>query len=164
MLIGGSDVLGGLAAHGSAGEQRREEPPPDGAWGRIGDPVSSGAFEFTVTGVRTGVEHIGGAVQGEQARGGFVVARITLRNTGEEAAMFTDADQRLVDAGGARHLPDNTASLRTQNSDRLFGLLKPGRQVHGGLVFDVPPGTEPAALHLTGFAPGDDPAVVRLRE
>ncbi|QBI54638.1 DUF4352 domain-containing protein [Streptomonospora litoralis] len=156
-------TLGGLAARLPAAESRQQEKPPaDGSWGRVGDPVSSGAFEFTVTGVRTGLERVGGAVQGERADGRFVMARVTVRNAGEEATLFTDADQRLVDTGGARHRPDNIAGLRAGNPDRLFSRLGPGERVRGGLIFDVPPGTEPAALRLKDFTSGDAPAVVRL--
>ncbi|MDT0303844.1 DUF4352 domain-containing protein [Streptomonospora wellingtoniae] len=159
---GGSDTLGGVAAHLPTAARQVEQPPPDGAWGRVGDPVSSGSFEFTVTGVHTGLDYVGGTVQGEAAQGSFVVARLTVRNVGEEAAFFTDADQRLADTAGARHRPDSTAGLRAGNPDALFGRLAPGEQVRGGLVFDVPPGSEPAALHLKDFTSADTPAVVRL--
>ncbi|GAA1770365.1 DUF4352 domain-containing protein [Streptomonospora arabica] len=162
LLGGGTDTLGGVAAHLPTAARQVEQPPADGAWGRVGDPVSSGSFEFTVTGVHTGLDYVGGTVQGEAAQGSFVVARLTVHNVGEEAAMFTDADQRLTDTGGARHRPDNSAGLRAGNPDALFGRLAPGEQVRGGLVFDVPPGSEPAALRLKGFSSADKPAVVRL--
>ncbi|MFB9803217.1 DUF4352 domain-containing protein, partial [Streptomonospora salina] len=159
---GGPSTIGGVAARMPAPSAQPERPPDDGSWGRVGDPVSSGAFEFTVTGVHTGLDHVGGAVQGERAQGSFVVARVTVRNVADEPAFFTDADQRLVDADGARHRPDNTAGLRAGNPDELFGGLAPGARVRGGLVFDVPPGSRPAALRLSDFTSGRKPAVVRL--
>ncbi|MFD0776917.1 DUF4352 domain-containing protein, partial [Streptomonospora algeriensis] len=143
MLIGGPSTLGGVAARLPTADTRPERPPADGAWGRIGDPVSSGAFEFTVTGVHTGLDHVGGTVQGEQAQGSFVVARVTVRNVGARAAVFTDADQRLVDTGGTRHRPDNTAGLRAGNPDELFGRLAPGTEIRGVLKVMVDAGWLP---------------------
>lgn len=163
LIGGGPSTLGGVAARLPTPGAQPERPPADGAWGRVGDPVSSGAFEFTVTGVHTGLDHVGGTVQGERAQGSFVVARVTVRNVGDKAGFFTDADQRLVDTQGARHRPDNTAGLRAGNPDALFGRLAPGTQVRGGLVFDVPPGTRPAALRLHDFTSDHKPAVVRLK-
>ncbi|WP_461000828.1 DUF4352 domain-containing protein [Streptomonospora sediminis] len=164
LLLGsGGDTLGGLAARLPAGGKHHDQPPANGGSGRGGDPAPSGKLRFTVTGVHTGLERVGGAVQGEYAQGRFVIVRIAVRNAGERATMFTDADQLLVDSAGRRYRPDNTAGLQAGNSDRLFGRLGPGKEVRGGLVFDVPRGTDPAALHLQDFTAADAaPAVIRL--
>ncbi|MBX9390653.1 DUF4352 domain-containing protein, partial [Streptomonospora nanhaiensis] len=151
---------GGLAERWTRTEPARTGADGGGVGG-VGERVASGGLEFTVTEVHTGVRRVGGEVTGERAEGRFVIARVRVRNTGEEAATFTDADQRLVDSRGRRHAPDNSAGLRVGGSGRLFGRLGPGEEGNGGLVFDIPAGAEPVELRLSDFR-AEKPAVVRL--
>ncbi|MDA0566729.1 DUF4352 domain-containing protein, partial [Streptomonospora sp. S1-112] len=170
VLAAGAAAVALVAAHpgaagGPAGRPAATEPARAGAdggrTGGVGDRVASGGLEFHVTRVHTGVRRVGGEVTGERAEGRFVIARLRVRNTGEEAATFTDADQRLVDSHGRAHAPDTSAGLRVGGSGRLFGRLGPGEEGRGGLVFDIPAGADPVELRLSDFR-AEKPAVVRL--
>jgi hypothetical protein len=116
-----------------------------------GPPVVDGSFEFTVGVLQQGLAEVGTEeALKANAQGEFVVIDLTVKNIGDEAAIFSDSLQRLFDTDGNEYSGDSTAGMYMQNNDFWFAGVNPGDQIQGRLVFDVPAGTEPAVLKLYG--------------
>lgn len=139
----------GDPAPSPAGADRRDpDTTHDAGTAGIGDPVRDGMFEFTVTGVDTGVARVGDEVPGEQAQGQFVLVQVRVENIGEEAQYFAGSAQTLVDTDGREHSADEAAALFIEGSDSLFTEINPGNAVDGVVVFDIPTDAVPAVLEL----------------
>jgi hypothetical protein len=112
-------------------------------------PVVDGVFEFTVGVLQQGLSEVGtGEALKARPQGEFVVIDLTVRNIGDEAAIFSDSLQRLFDIDGNVYSGDSTAGTYLVNNDFWFAVLDPGDQMQGQLVFDVPAETELATLIL----------------
>ncbi|KIH99866.1 hypothetical protein LP52_04955 [Streptomonospora alba] len=101
----------------------------------VGDTVSHGSWDITVTSVEQGV----GSVEDEfglteEPRGQYVVMELTVVNTGSEAAYFEARDQVLMDADGAMYEYDIPASSGLDWLEKI----NPGTEATGNIVFDVP--------------------------
>lgn len=115
----------------------------------IGDQVQDGAFAFTVTKVETGREALGDGFLRSEAQGSYVLVHVTVTNVGTESAMFTSANQTLLDDRGREFEADAGAALmNVPGSESFLTDINPGNSVDGVLVFDVPEGLAPAAIEL----------------
>lgn len=103
---------------------------------------------FTVTKVKDGVSNIGGEF-GEDAQGQFVIISVTVKNTGNEAALFDSSDQKLVDTRG-RQYSDASAALFLEDSNSFLEEINPGNTVKGKLVYDMPKKAKPDHIELRG--------------
>jgi hypothetical protein len=120
-----------------------------GAPAGIGDQVQDGAFAFTVTKVETGREALGDGFLRSEAQGSYVLVHVTVTNIGTESAMFTSANQTLLDAQGREFEADaGAAMMNVPDSESFLTDINPGNTVDGVLVFDVPQGLTPAAIEL----------------
>jgi hypothetical protein len=124
--------------------------------GRMGKPAADGKFEFTVTRMTCGVNHVGGA-SGKDAQGQFCLLDIAVSNVGTSAEVFADLSQTAYDAAGHEYAVDSAAGVSANKANSAFvAPINPGDAVRGKVVFDVPPGTKLAAvvLHESMFSPG----------
>jgi hypothetical protein len=116
---------------------------------RIGDEVQDGSFTFKVTNVETGAQALGDSFLRSEAQGMYVLVHVTVTNIGTESALFTSANQTLLDAQGREFDADAGAALmNVPDSESFLTDINPGNSVKGVLVFDVPEGLSPAAIEL----------------
>jgi hypothetical protein len=117
---------------------------------KVGAPVRDGRFEFTVTGVKSGVPSVGDQYLGKQAQGQFVLVTVQVRNIGDKAQTVFGSDQHIYDASGRRFDADTAAGISTNGaSSQVFDApINPGNSVSGTLVFDVPTDTTPTTIEL----------------
>lgn len=124
---------------------------------QIGQEVRDGKFAFTVTDVRTGVESLGDGFLESTPQGSYVLVDVTVSNVGDEAQMFSDFSQKLIDAQGREFDADSgAAAMSLPESEAFLNNINPGNTVEGTLVFDVPEGLSPVAieLHDSAFSGG----------
>jgi hypothetical protein len=125
--------------------------------GQMNKPATDGKFQFTVTGMKCGVDRIGPKEFGEQAQGEFCLVDVTIKNVGEDAEVFADSSQKAYDAKGTEFSVDSGAALyANEDSSTFLEQINPGNQVKGKLVFDVPQGTKltSVVLHESMFTAG----------
>lgn len=122
----------------------------------VGTPVRDGKFEFTVTGVETGVERVGNDVLGQEAQGQYVLLHLTVTNIGTEAQYFDGSSQKLLDAAGRTFSADSSAAIYLDESNSFLNQINPGNGVEGIVVFDVPTDAVlvSAELHDSAFSGG----------
>ncbi|MFH5821580.1 DUF4352 domain-containing protein [Georgenia sp. AZ-5] len=146
-----STEAGGASPEAAPAEQAPSEQAPAEqapAEAGIGTPVRDGKFEFTVTGVETGVPTIGDQYLNEQAQGQFVLVHLTVANIGDQAQYLSDSDQTLVDDLGREHSANSTAGIYLENNEVWLNEINPGNSVSGTLVFDLPVDAVPASIEL----------------
>ncbi|WP_205876349.1 DUF4352 domain-containing protein [Mycobacterium camsae] len=116
----------------------------------IGQEVRDGKFAFTVTDVQRG-QSAGTAT----ARGEFIIVTMTVKNTGSEPQSYFTENQTLFDSAGRKYAADSTAGL-SMNRDSMVINLNPGFDLAVQVPFDVPVGTQPAAIevHDSAFSGG----------
>ncbi|WP_374928806.1 DUF4352 domain-containing protein [Kytococcus sedentarius] len=124
------------------------EPAPEAAG--VGDKVTAGDFEYTVTKITPGVKQIGDSTFGEKPQGQFVLVALTVTNTGSEAQMFDDSQHKLVDSEGREHSADSEAAIYVEGNDSFLEDVNPGNTLKGTVVFDVPADAEPQEIKLMG--------------
>jgi hypothetical protein len=79
----------------------------------------------------------------------YVLVHVTVTNVGTESALFTSANQTLLDTQGREFDADAGAALmNVPDSESFLTDITPGNSVEGVLVFDVPEGLSPAAIEL----------------
>jgi hypothetical protein len=87
-----------------------------------------------------------------------------VKNIGDEAQLFTDSDQKLIDAKGRQFDADSgAAALGLKGSNAFLNNINPGNAVQGILLFDVPKGISLKAveLHDSMFSGGVTVALTR---
>lgn len=147
-----------------AGEAEDAEAPEDAeaAPAGVGTAVNTGDFDVTVTSVETGVTAVGDQYLNAEPSGQFVLVRVTVANTSNEAEYFNDSDQSLIDEQGRKH---STSSDALYLDDTTFFLEKinPGVTVEGVLLYDIPADAVPASLELASSDFFGDPILVSLK-
>lgn len=135
------------SAPGSAPEPAPSEEEAPG----IGSPVTSGDLEFTVTKVAEAGTHIGSDILGADAQGRYVTATVRVANVSKEPQTFVVSYVQLVDADGNVFDADSMATIYAgSNAKTWVATINPGNAVEGPIVFDLPAGTEPAAVAVKG--------------
>lgn len=130
----------------------------------IGDKVSSGDLELTVTQVRTTneVSDDSGFIT-ETARGKYVIVHITVANTGDDSLDFWAGSVPLIDSNGNKH--DSTADVAlVMGESDLMEPVNPGSTAKGFIAYDVPESANVKQSHIEvsgGFL--DEPVQVNLR-
>jgi hypothetical protein len=118
---------------------------------------AEGAFAFTVTGSRCGVETVGPADLAQRPAGQFCLVDVSVRNVGKDAELLDSGAQRAVDTQGRQYSVSDRAAVFLNDQDpTLLEEIKPGATVRGTLPFDVPAGTRLGAvvLHESVTTPG----------
>lgn len=129
----------------SADASESSEPP---AAATIGTPVRDGRFEFTVTSVEPGIEHLGTDAFGVDAQGQFLLVHLTVANIGDQAQYFDGSSQKLTDTEGRTHSADGAAAIYLDDSHSFLNQINPGNTVEGIVVFDIPEDAVPASIEL----------------
>jgi hypothetical protein len=159
-MVMGLIVLGtALRAGGQDGTQvslteapdsttRTDKPRKSHAPG-LGDMAKDGKFAFKVTKVEKGLSQVGEGFTVYQAQGQYVLVHLTVKNIGDEAQLFSDSAQKLIDAEGRTFDAESeAAALGLKNSNALLNNINPGNAVDGILLFDVPKDVELKAVEL----------------
>ncbi len=148
--VGAFALVGGAAkvASDAAGEMDANQKGENAVAGQMGKPARDGKFEFTVTGMKCGVEQVGGEF-GSKAQGEFCVVSVTIKNVADTAEAFADSSQQATDTDGKTYDVDSSASL-SANADgsTFYENINPGNKVNGKIAFDVPEGTKLASIVL----------------
>lgn len=169
IATGGSDSDGTTETPQQTAESEVEAAPPaeeaapapaadEGAPG-IGDPVSDGKFEFTVTGVESGVEQVGDEYFNETAQGSYTLVTMTVTNTGDEPQTFFADNVEGTDSQGRELAADSMASVyATENgADTWMTEINPGNSITVTVAFDVADGEtlQSIIVHDSAFSGGE---------
>ncbi|MFC0316155.1 DUF4352 domain-containing protein [Gordonia phosphorivorans] len=112
--------------------------------------VRDGKFEFTVTGVESGLSEVGdNPYLTEKAQGQFVVVSLTVSNTSDKPQSFSPSEQKLKDSQGRTFESDSSAQIALGDTDiAVWDSINPGNSVNVKLVFDMPKGATAQSLEL----------------
>ncbi|MCW2876565.1 MAG: hypothetical protein JWQ95_665 [Sphaerisporangium sp.] len=142
---GSSDGTGSDTAAASPPARKESKPKQAG----IGDVVKDGKFAFKVTKVEKGLAQVGEGLLVSKAQGQYVLVRLTVKNIGDEAQLFDDSSQKLIDTKGRQYDADSgAAALGLKDSNAFLNNINPGNSVKGILLFDVPKGFDLKAVEL----------------
>lgn len=144
---GTSETATSSGSADSSKEPAEDEPKEKEKPAGIGDAVRDGKFEFTITDVETGVSSVGGQF-GETADGQFVLVHISVKNIGDEAQIFFDSEQTVIDAEGRSFSADSAAGIYIDGNDIWLNEVNPGNTAKGVLVYDMPADATPAEIEL----------------
>ncbi|MCX0274232.1 DUF4352 domain-containing protein [Nocardia zapadnayensis] len=111
-----------------------------------GSEVRDGKFAFVVTQVDPPVKSVGGDYLGKAAQGEFVLVHIDVTNTSDQPQSYLGSNQKLIDAQGREFTNDTEAEI--YSNDDVFTDINPGNKFSVILAFDVPVGTQAAALEF----------------
>ncbi|WP_199044322.1 DUF4352 domain-containing protein [Glycomyces salinus] len=112
------------------------------------EPVIAGDFEFTVESVEHGAIQLGTEAPIKYAAGQFVIVDLTIENLGDFPGIFYDGLQKLVDTDGNEYTAESDAGLFLDGDTIRMGAINSGDTIEGKLLFDVPEGTELAAMRF----------------
>ncbi|GGO16762.1 Mpr protein [Microbispora rosea subsp. aerata] len=143
--VGVSDSPGETA---QAAEPRTSRIPRAAHLPGLGEVVKDGKFAFKVTKVEKGLSQVGTGFTAHKAQGQYVLVHLTVKNIGDEAQMFTDSAQKLIDAKGRTFDADSGAAIWLPDSNAFLENINPGNSVNGILVFDVPESLTLKAVEL----------------
>ncbi|HEY4963583.1 MAG TPA: DUF4352 domain-containing protein [Candidatus Saccharimonadales bacterium] len=126
---------------------------------KIGQAADDGKFEFTVASVKCGqpsVSDSSGYVT-KSAQGQYCLMTVSVKNIGDKQQLFSESDQKLLNATSQQYSPDTTATLyNDNNTDAFLSEINPGNTVTGVLVYDIPKDQTPitAELHDSSLSNG----------
>ncbi|WP_330232900.1 DUF4352 domain-containing protein [Nocardia sp. NBC_00508] len=121
--------------------------PPKSNIAPVGSAVRDGKFEFVVTAVDPPVRTVGdNQFLSTTAQGEYLLIHVDVSNIGNEARGYFGSNQTLIDDQGRKFTNDTRAEINV--NERLSADINPGNKISVTIVFDVPPGTVPAALEL----------------
>lgn len=144
---GGGDSSGSGSGSGSGDSGGDDKAAAQVA--KVGEAVRDGKFEFTVQGVKCGVDKVGGEFLEEKAQGQFCLVTVKVKNIGKEAQHFSDSNQKAYGADGAEFSADSGAGIyANEKAEALFNQINPGNEVTGVIVFDIPKDAKLAKLEL----------------
>jgi hypothetical protein len=148
-------VLGGTAK--VASDLSDNSSGKNAAAGKMKTPITDGKFQFTVSGMKCGVDELGPAGFGEKAQGQFCLLAVQVKNVGKSVEVFNDFNQKAYAADGTEFSVDSgAATWANKDSSTFLESINPGNTVKGKLVFDVPEGTKltSVVLHESEFTAG----------
>ncbi|MCT9932240.1 DUF4352 domain-containing protein [Planotetraspora sp. A-T 1434] len=115
----------------------------------VGDIVKDGKFAFKITKVQKGLSQVGEGFTVSKAQGQYVLVHLTVKNIGDEAQMFSDSAQKLIDGKDRQFEADSgAAALGLKDSNAFLNTINPGNAVNGILLFDVPKNFQLKAVEL----------------
>src|SRR5699024_6070707 len=123
----------------------------------VNDTVGDGKFEFTVTKVEKGLDHVGSGIGRSEPDGQYVIVHVTVNNTGNESQMLSMSEQKLFDDQGRTFTAaTGEAAMALQDSEAFLNQINPGNSVKAQLLFDVPADADLAGieLHDSAFSGG----------
>jgi hypothetical protein len=115
----------------------------------VGAAVRDGKFEFVVSQVDCSHTTLGQEHLKRTAKGKFCVVSVSLRNIAGGSQYFLSYAQKAFDGSGAEYGVDEIADLYVNRDTKTFlDKVKPGEQVAGKIVFDVPKAVTLTTLEL----------------
>jgi hypothetical protein len=165
-VIGALIVIGIIASAAGGGSKPTESSAPSDVskpaattTAKIGEEAKDGKFAFTVTGIKCGEPTVtdSSGYLTKKAQGQYCLLTLSVKNIGDKQQLFSESDQKLLNAAGQQYSPDSTATLyNSGNSDVFLSQINPGNTVSGVLVYDIPAGQTPvtAELHDSSFSSG----------
>ncbi|MBF6351912.1 DUF4352 domain-containing protein [Nocardia flavorosea] len=121
--------------------------PDDGdAPAPAGSEVRDGKFAFVVTAVEPPAKSVGGDYLSKTAQGEFILVHIDVTNTSDRPQSYFGDNQKLIDAQGREFTNDTEAEIYL--NDDVYTDINPGNKFSVTLAFDVPVGTQAAALEF----------------
>ncbi|AGL13670.1 DUF4352 domain-containing protein [Actinoplanes sp. N902-109] len=152
LFAGGAKVVADAAGEMDANQQGK-----NAAVGAMNKPATDGKFEFTVTRMACGVDHVGSETFGTKAQGEFCLIITKVKNVGKSVESFDDSSQKAYTADGVEYSADGAAGMDANDDGQTFlEDINPGNQVTATLVFDVPKHTKLASvvLHESSYTAG----------
>ena len=124
-----------------------------------GSEVRDGKFAFIATQVEPPVKSVGGDFLSKAAQGEFILVHIDVTNTSDQPQSYFGSNQKLIDTQGREFTNDTEAEIYL--NDEVHSEINPGNKFSVILAFDVPVGTQTAALefHDSAFSGGVQVAV-----
>jgi hypothetical protein len=108
-----------------------------------GDPVSDGQFRFVVT------DFSKASLQGDPPpMGQYVIAVVTVTNTGNEPRSFLVQNQKLIDVAGREYAGADMAADELHHQLTTVLKMNSGLSLTARMRFDVPKGTKMMAIEL----------------
>lgn len=126
---------------------------------KIGEPARDGKFEFVIKNVKCGEPSVSveGIPLSKSASGQYCLVDISVKNIGDKQQIFSESEQKLLNASGIQYSPDTTATLyNSNNSDVFTSEVNPGITVEGTIVYDIPKDQTPVTglLHDSAYSNG----------
>lgn len=144
-----------------ADEPEEAEEPAESAPG-VGDTVSTGNFDVTITSVDAEVGLIGNEHFNAEAAGQFVLVHVSVTNTGNEAEHFRASEHKLIDEQDRQH-SESSDAWYYDGETFAFTEVNPGNTVEGALIYDIPADSVPTAIDLGNDEFFGDPIRVSLQ-
>jgi Domain of unknown function (DUF4352) len=150
-LISGAALFGlGLTAcaplpsNGASGTHAASAP--------VGSAVRDGKFEFQVVNVKrakTVSDPTGNPYMTATAQGEFIVITVSVSNIGDRPQSYFGNNQKVIDASGRQYGANTEADMWMNTGiSGVMGDINPGNSIQVKAAFDVPPGTQVAALEV----------------
>ena len=134
-------MLGGAAHEIAKQEDMRTTVQP------AGTEVRDGKFSFLITGIDPPTSSVGtNSYLTTDAQGEYRLVHVDITNIGGEPGSYFGENQKMIDDLGRLYTNDTGAELNINPAQSAE--INPGNKVSTTLVFDVPPGTVPAAVEL----------------
>ncbi len=165
--IGALIVIGIIASAAGGGSKSTKsstssdtsKPTAAATTAKIGEEADDGKFAFTVTGIKCGEPTVtdSSGYLTKTAQGQYCLLTLSVKNIGDKQQLFSESDQKLLNATSQQYSPDSTATLyNSSNSDVFLSQINPGNTVSGVLVYDIPAGQTPvtAELHDSSLSNG----------
>lgn len=132
----------------------------------INKTFRSGEFEYTIHGVKTGLDQVGDQFFRERAHGSYTRLDMTVKNV-DTVPVFFDSETRVkVEDSSGRVFSASTMANAAGNGgeDGWMTEINPGNAIRAFVFFDLPEGTEAErALINSGLLVFGPDAVVPLR-
>jgi hypothetical protein len=154
LMFGGCSVLVSMISHVNSGDGHVPGTGGQRTGSSIGSTVSDGKFQFRVTDVGPLPANWYGPAP--TARGQWIIATMTVSNTGNEPQSFSVQNQKLIDSAGREYAADTMASYAFNSNTTMVLDMNAGFTITVKVPFDVPPGTQAAAVevHDSAFSGG----------
>jgi len=124
--------------------------PPAPAAAGVGDKVSAGDWDFTVTKIKCGVSRVGSQYLNKNPQGQFCLLNLSVTNNGNDAGTLASDNQKLLDKQGRTFSSDSEATIYADPGQNLFEQINPGNTLKGQIVFDIPKNAKPVQAQLAG--------------
>ncbi|OHV44343.1 serine/threonine-protein kinase [Pseudofrankia sp. BMG5.36] len=111
-----------------------------------------GSLEFIIKDLRCGVTEIGVIIK-KHPDGQYCLVKVSVHNTGNTARGLVANQQFMFDQSGGKH--EAYSGSRWYFLESLWNSIKPGGEVSGTLVFDIPSDAHPSRLELHDGLLGD---------
>ena len=116
-----------------------------------GSAVRDGKFEFQILNIaraKTVSDPTGNPYMTATAQGEFIVITMSVANIGDQPQNYFGQNQKVIDASGREYGANSEADMYMNTSNSVMGDINPGNSIQVKAAFDVPPGTQPAALEV----------------